>query len=113
MAAKRSIQVLKAYRPFFRILTIYNAEKFQILNWKECVPVVCKAVILPVLLIWCHLSAFWYCVDQKFNLHVIAQPLSLLLGAIQMTCIYVALSMMNRKTEQTIDLLQEIIGKRE
>lgn len=44
---------------------------------------------------------------------MIAQPLSLLLGAVQMTCIYVALAIKNQKTSETIDFLQEIIEKRE
>lgn len=41
MATKRSVQLLKAYRPFFRILAINNSENFQTLNWKARTRAVC------------------------------------------------------------------------
>lgn len=107
-----SILVLKSFRPFCRVFTIYNLENFQNTNLKLLVYNYCQCITLLGVLLWYFLSGFCYCVDAKFNMKIVAHSMSLLIGAFQIVCIHVSLSVKNRKIAEALEFLQRIVQNR-
>lgn len=115
MAVKRENVVLRAYRPFVRILTIYNLKNFTNQSRRILFRNICLAILFTLTHIGCTLSTLsdvWYCHHHAWDLNVISLPFSLLLTVSQVTFSYISLVLNNRLVEEVIDCLQTVIDKR-
>lgn len=110
------IQVLVKYRPFARILSVYNAENFRNPNKSIVLSNIGQAIGFTVLVISLSLimvSGYWFCVDNKFNVQDISLAVPIIFCAFQMVLTYVSLMLENRIVSRTMDNLQLIIEERE
>lgn len=117
MAAKHEICVLQAFRPLLRtVLTVHNSENFcgsldsAIRRQNIRRAAVWATLLFAFLLLF--LSDLSYCWQNSFNLVKVAQPTSVLLCEIQITCIHLSMVWNNREITETTDRLREVIEQR-
>lgn len=95
---------------------IYHPEHYQISNRRILLRNICQSIgILVLTIVTCILfiSAIWFCIDQHFNLNIIAHSFSILLGTIQVQLIYIAIISKSGQIEKVIESMQKVIENSE
>lgn len=113
----KKCQVLVQLQPFLQILLNGSLNKME--NTKNqrfanirtlCEQFSCKLILLGTSIFI--LATTWFCFIQKFQLEVIAQPFSILLGVISMTLIHISIISNGERVKTLINSLEEIIENR-
>lgn len=110
---EQQIAVFGAFRPFLRILTVYNANNFR--NKQHRFKNICLAIacfIFLVNLLISVMAAIWHCIALKFDLGQAALPFALLINSVQMLITYISIEIKNKQIEATIAGLIATIHKR-
>lgn len=116
MANAVEIQVLVAYRPFARILRLYNPANFNTTGKSTRFRNISKAIGFAILLMSLSLimvSGYRFCVDQNFNVMDISLAMPIILCAFQMVLTYFSLMLENHELGKIVERLQVTIDKRE
>lgn len=114
-SADNEFHALGRFRPFLVMLTIYNRNNFRGKNRRMVMRNIARAIgfsILVAALIGVIISASWFCSNKHFKLGIVAEPLSILLGSIQVVCIYLSISSKSRQINAVLEHLDVIIRKR-
>lgn len=114
---ENKFQVLGKFRPFLHLILNRPPEKMKMTNNKhvDMIKSACKKVAFILLLLSAiifFVSVAWFCIDEKFQLEMIALPISLFLGYVSMNLIYISVVLNGERLEAIIDFLQEIVEKR-
>lgn len=116
MQTNEKFQILRAFRPYLTLLTLYNWENFHGQTARVFTRSICRAIGMTVAFIAYLLlflsSELLVCIRENFNLNVIAQPFAFFLGGSQAMFIYFLLSWKSHKFIETLDHLQQIVEKR-
>lgn len=113
----KKCQVLVQLQPFLQILLNGSLNKME--NTKNqrfanirtlCEQFSCKLILLGTSIFI--FATTWFCFIQKFQLEVIAQPFSILLGVISMTLIHISIISNGERVKTLINSLEEIIENR-
>lgn len=103
------IQVLVKFRPFLYILLNFlpkdtNKQRFGVIH-------VFGFLVVLFFVIVFFISDIWYCIDEQFNLELIAQPISILLGGLSMVLIYISFTVNSERVKAIVDFIQRIVEK--
>lgn len=116
MERQEAIVILRTCQPFFSVLTAYGSSKFHTNDHRINIRSILLAIGIGIFLfvyvflfVPMELSA---CIEQRFNLNVIAQPLSFFLGAIQVFFVIGSFLWKRDKLIETVDYLQGIVKMR-
>lgn len=115
MPNKPVITVLHAYRPFIRIVQLYNMKNFQGDDRRIVTRNLCETIGFTVLLssmLVVLISAFSAFMDIGMNLIGLSHPLSIWLCVAQLFLTYMVLLTKRQQIIYTIDKLQGMIAKR-
>lgn len=110
------IEVLRLFRPFLRILMIYHPKHYSTASPRHIFHIIWQILAFSLLLIgncFFTIADAWFCINQGFNLNIIAQPLSLWLATVQMQATYVAIMPKSERFKDVVDFLQSVVEKRE
>lgn len=110
------IKVLRVFRPFLRILMVYHPKYYSTASPCHIFRRICQIIAFSLLLIGnCFFTVgdAWFCINQQFNLVIIAQPLSFWLATVQAQATYVAIIPISERFKNVVDFLQTVIEKRE
>lgn len=116
MVVESKVQVLKQFRPFTRILCVYNWENFNNSNKLIVLRNIFQVIGFTILFISLSLimvSGYWFCVDKQFDMTDISLAVPIIFCAFQMVVTYVSLMSKNRGIIRALDNLQCVIGERE
>lgn len=105
-----TIIVLEKFRPFLKILMIYHSRNYQ--NNSERFVHLCQIFAFSLVLIFFWLFIItdaWFCIDQQFDLNVIAQPISFLIHGIEMHFVYISIIAKCVQIDMIINRLQKIV----
>lgn len=110
------IVILRAFRPLLTLLTVYKWHNFRNKSCGLLMRNICRAIGITILFssyaVLFLSSELMVCVKEKFDLDVIAQPLSFLLGGCQVQYIYFSILWKSAEVTKVLDRLHEIIKKR-
>lgn len=110
------IVILRAFRPLLTLLTVYKWKNFRNKSCRLLIQNICRAVAITILFSSYTLlflsSELFLCFKEKFNLDVIRQPLSFLLGGCQVQYIYFSIFWKSKEVFKVLDRLHDIIKKR-
>lgn len=113
---RENLQILHQFRPFLQMLTIYHRKHYQSTNRRTLLRNYCQLIGISLLSIsTCifSVSNVRFCIDQQFDLNIIAHPFSFFLGDLQMQLIYIAIVSQSERVEKIVDSLQKVIENRE
>lgn len=110
-------QVLGGFRPFLHVILNRPPKEIEKTNNKrvDTIKNACKKgafILLLLSAIIFSVSVGWFCIDEKFELEVIALPVSLFLGDSSLNLIYISIIFNGERVEAIIDFLQEIVEER-
>lgn len=111
----RKIQVIEQFKPFQQFLVIYQSRNYRDVNQRPSPRKICLIVGFSLALLGtsiCCITDAWFCVDQHLDLNVIAQPLSVLVGIIQIHFVFVSIISRTRRIGALVNSLQEIVEDR-
>lgn len=102
--------VLTTSRFLLSLTQLGNKKQFEMGQF--CIPMALKQAfyISPVAIFLFLLIQ--YCIDEHFQLDMIASAISLIFGSIQSICIYLCLTINNGLIINTFDKLQRIVNER-
>lgn len=116
MESNEKFRILRAFRPYLTLLTLYNWENFRgqtaLIFTRNIYRAVGMTVAFIAYLILFLSSELLVCIKENFNLNVIAQPFAFFLGGSQAMFIYCLISWKSHKVIETLDYLQQIVEKR-
>lgn len=107
--------VLRAVRPFTRLITVYNPENFR--N-KSSRTILCNGLrafgiffLFSSILVTACLNC-WFSLGKEFSITHKAQQIVIVICMMQQFLTYISLAIGNRRIIDAIDRLQEIVDKR-
>lgn len=106
-------KVLDKFRPLLYI--VLNRKNDQNIGSAVKINNVWRKIFLSLFIIgtWIYfVSNGWFCLKQKSDLKIVAQPFSLLLGAFAMKLIYISIVLNGDRIAAIIDFLQRIVENR-
>lgn len=109
-----NIQVLENFRPLLNILMTYHSRDY--LSSNQRITHICQTAGFSLIWLGSWISILtnaWFCFDEQFDLNVTAQPISILISAIQMNFVYIATARKSARIDMIINRLQAIAQKRE
>lgn len=114
MPSNTKIVVLETFRPFLRILQIFNSNNIPVNRKRNFYQIAGIIGFLLLLLITLTTLSFdvWFCVEQHFRPDKVAQPVSLLLYSMQVLIIYAVLINHNRQISAIVDRINDLVNKR-
>ena len=115
MPDKPEIMILRAFRPFQTILTIFKLNNFRSPNHhitRNIIRAIGFALLLFVYVFLFIASELSMCVQYNFNLNFVAQPLSFLIGGSQVFNIYVILIWKIDKVVEALEYFHAIVEAR-
>lgn len=106
--------VLTAFRPFYRMLFIYDRTNFQQANpnailWNVCKAFIFSALAFSLFVAW--LGELVHCARHSFDLSVIALQLALMINLTSITITYVAFAMKKQLIGTVLDRLQATVNQ--
>lgn len=111
--SSENIQVLGNFRPLLNILTIYHSKDYRDSNHR--IVHICQRFGFSLMLLGTSISIItnaWFCVDQEFDLNVVAQPISFWISSVQMIFVYITIVPKSVRIEMIINRLRAIVRKR-
>lgn len=112
MAAFEKVQVIAAFKPFLRMLSVYNSENFDYSHSKISLNiflVLCIIAFTAMQILMCTLL-FWFWVDENFSLS--SRVVSTCICGIQMAAINISMKLNNRKISEMVDYTRIAIEPR-
>lgn len=116
MATVQELIVLQEYRPYQRILEAFNSEQFRNKGSRRKLHNVCSAACVIAMfstLAALAVLAYWYFMENGFDINIISASLSAELLYIQLLLTQIALTARNRLIRATIEDLQKVVDERE
>lgn len=102
-----------AYRPFLKILTVYNRSIFRtnertflFRRFGEAIGVTFLLSLFVCLYLAYELSV---CIQENFNLNMVSQPLSFFVGSSQVFIVYCLLAFNSTKVVKTVETINRIV----
>lgn len=114
MSSNKEIHVFESFRPFLRILQVYNSNNIPVNRMEKFYQIV-KIIGFSFLVLLClTIIAFgvWFCVIFDFRFDKAAQPIAVLLYSAQLLCMYSALIIQNRRINAIVDRMHDLINQR-
>lgn len=113
MATSRKIEVIGAFKPFLRMLGVYNSENFHHLHQRKIRLNICRvsciATFTAMQILMCSLL-FWFWADENFSLS--SRVVSTCMCGVQMTAINISMKLNNRKIAELIDHTEMAVKSR-
>lgn len=107
---------LDSFRPFLRILHIYDSANFQHSDRRIVSRNICHGIAVTTILCCFALAMLgtaWYCVHFAFDLSVVAVQIGLLINANQFAITYISFMLKKHRVDEVFGILAETISKRE
>lgn len=107
--------VLRAFRPLYRTLFIYNLDNFRNGNPRDILLNACKATAFTVLItsmVIAWISELIHCIQHSFRLSEMALQLAMIINLTSITITYVAIGMKRRSVGEAMDRIRATIDRR-
>lgn len=115
MRFKRKIDAFGAFRPFLRLLTIFDLANFRHSDRRVVLRNIFRAIVCAIIIL-CHefliMSNGWFCISHHFILREVAFKFGLYINATQFAITFVAFRWKIRMIYDTIDDLNGIVNMR-
>lgn len=117
MQSKSETEVLRAFRPFARSLTIFNMENFDLNNDRHVIgqnllqAIECSALFSTLIAVAAMNGWAFFAPEQNWNQR--AFHLVIMLCVIQQMCIFTSMTWNNREILMTLAQLQRTVDNRE
>lgn len=116
MANLRGICIFNKFRPYFPLIRSYNPEHFQHCDWRDIRNNVFVAICTTLIIAFGSILVIfgvWHLIENRGDLEKIMIPLGMMIPEILLECTLIALILKNRRINDTINGLQQVIDKRE
>lgn len=112
MEKNRKFGIFDSYRPFLRILTVFESKNFQssYRNRNICLAISFISIVMGLLVLI--FGDLWYCIGVGLDTELLAWPFAIMISAVQMSITYTAFGIKYLQLEQTINSLKATIDKR-
>lgn len=115
MSDVASITVLRAFKPFYRMLTVYNSANFRNADKRTIFCNLWRATVATILigsLAFATIVAVWYFFQNEFQLRIIAMPFATNITTYQINITYISMRLKLQQIDQVIASLNETINQR-
>lgn len=115
MGNEQRIDAFSAFRPFIRLLNIFDSANYQNSDQRLVIRNVCHASVFAILIFSLALtlvSDAWFCIGVKFDLSVSVLQLGLLINASQFAVTYISIRWRVQLINETIRNLNRMTNKR-
>lgn len=115
MTNSRKIHVFGGSRFFLRILTAYNSDNFHQHDWRcslKSISYAFGATLINLSVSTVLILAVWYLIDIRTNVEKFLVSLPLAVSLLQTQATFNALMVNNRRIDETIKRLQQLVDER-
>lgn len=110
------IQVMKAFKPYMRILRIYDTDNYHGHDFRTIIGNIIFAIMIsfftmvsfPIIIV----CGVWLCVDLDFDLNKISSTAPITIHTLQYLLVYISFTLRNTEIQDTINRLQSIVNRR-
>lgn len=115
MDNNKDIKVFSGSRWLFWIFTTYNSDRFRVADHNTLLRNISRAILFSACLVGLWLifvTGIWYCFDCNLRMKEASWAIPISAGVIQLSTTYISFAMNNRKIEDTMAHIEEIIKNR-
>lgn len=113
--SRQTIQVLQAFQPFRRFLTIFNADNFREkdpnLLIRNIFTAICQLLLYSILAV-SYISDGLYCYENSFDMRMAAQQIAVFFVCIQIFATYLSIFRKRDLVNSSIQTLQKFVDER-